>query len=350
MTIAQKRPHFELLDGLRGIAAFAVVAMHAAEMLQVPDWLPQAYLAVPFFFMLSGFVITFAYERSLMQTESAVGFMLVRIRRLYPLLLAGLVLGVGLAIVQSFVGKGGYSLSGLSMALVSSLVMIPMSSGNAFGLLPPQWSLAIELWGNLLHYILRRILTPLTLLLIMLVSLGFVTAAAIKFGGLAAGWDVETLLWGFAIFAFTYAAGIAIHRAWEGGKLTRIKLPLIVILFALCGALAIPQPLRNFDNAVRDLLCTILVFPVVIIAALNVSIGPRMVSIAKFFGRISYPLYITHYPIVTAGCLILLRLKAPLWALYLAIPMIALAAVVAAWMFLLIVDDPVRRYFRAKSQ
>ena len=59
------RAHFQVLDGLRGTAALCVVAFHILEMV-TPDWqhnpLHHAYLAVDFFFALSGFVVGYAYD------------------------------------------------------------------------------------------------------------------------------------------------------------------------------------------------------------------------------------------------------------------------------------------------
>ena len=62
---ADTRAHYPVLDGLRGIAALAVVLFHLAE---IHAGSPEArlinhgYLAVDFFFVLSGFVIGYAYD------------------------------------------------------------------------------------------------------------------------------------------------------------------------------------------------------------------------------------------------------------------------------------------------
>ena len=60
------KPHYEILDGLRGVAAVMVVAFHLLEAHSGGNHLNQiinhGYLAVDFFFMLSGFVIGYAYD------------------------------------------------------------------------------------------------------------------------------------------------------------------------------------------------------------------------------------------------------------------------------------------------
>ena len=65
-TYLASKPHYEILDGLRGVAAVMVVAFHLLEAHSGGNHLAQiinhGYLAVDFFFMLSGFVIGYAYD------------------------------------------------------------------------------------------------------------------------------------------------------------------------------------------------------------------------------------------------------------------------------------------------
>ena len=88
---------FVALDGLRGIAAIAVAARHAPYLWAAgapTGFLRESYLAVDFFFILSGFVIAQAYERRLAGTLTWRGYMALRLERLYPAILGGLALGV----------------------------------------------------------------------------------------------------------------------------------------------------------------------------------------------------------------------------------------------------------------
>lgn len=64
-TILQTKQHFEILDGLRGIAAWAVVIFHFMEWAYTDpgqNFIGHGFLAVDFFFCLSGFVIGYAYD------------------------------------------------------------------------------------------------------------------------------------------------------------------------------------------------------------------------------------------------------------------------------------------------
>lgn len=90
------RQHFEILDGLRGVAALAVVIFHFMEWV-FPDisknFIGHGFLAVDFFFCLSGFVIGYAYDNRIQQIGNTAFFKL-RLIRLHPLVVAGSVLGL----------------------------------------------------------------------------------------------------------------------------------------------------------------------------------------------------------------------------------------------------------------
>ena len=77
------QPHIAILDGLRGIAALAVLAHHVGLMRNQSGLFSHAYLAVDFFFLLSGFVMGFAYESRMADGLSFVSFMRMRLGRLY---------------------------------------------------------------------------------------------------------------------------------------------------------------------------------------------------------------------------------------------------------------------------
>ena len=90
------KPHYEILDGLRGVASVMVVAFHLLEAHSGGSHLEQlinhGYLAVDFFFMLSGFVIGYAYDDR--WNRMSVGtFFKRRIIRLHPMVIVGSIIG-----------------------------------------------------------------------------------------------------------------------------------------------------------------------------------------------------------------------------------------------------------------
>src|SRR5271156_4792125 len=98
-----ERQHFATLDGLRGVAAIIVLALHVLGPLVDISLTPHAGLAVDFFFCLSGFVIGYAYEDRLLKTMSFLEFATARVIRLYPLIIAGLLLGAMTFIVKAVI-------------------------------------------------------------------------------------------------------------------------------------------------------------------------------------------------------------------------------------------------------
>ena len=93
---ASTKPHFELLDGLRGVAAIMIVVFHVIEIL-VPDAtqspVAHGFLAVDFFFCLSGFVFGYAYDACINKIYRKP-FFINRLIHLQPLVILGITIGV----------------------------------------------------------------------------------------------------------------------------------------------------------------------------------------------------------------------------------------------------------------
>ena len=96
-AFADTKPHYELLDGLRGVAALLVVFYHIFEGLSFAaggtpiTTINHGYLAVDFFFILSGFVIGYAYDDRLGKTMTTCNFFKRRLIRLHPMIIMGAV-------------------------------------------------------------------------------------------------------------------------------------------------------------------------------------------------------------------------------------------------------------------
>jgi peptidoglycan/LPS O-acetylase OafA/YrhL len=115
--MAESKRTFVTLDGLRGIAALAIVARHAPVLFNSVSIYVQSdigkptalffesYLAVDFFVALSGFVLAHAYGQRLRGGMPASEFMTVRLIRLYPLYLLALTITSVIAIRQMTKGK-----------------------------------------------------------------------------------------------------------------------------------------------------------------------------------------------------------------------------------------------------
>lgn len=89
------KPRYEILDGLRGVASMMVVAYHLFETYShdpLHQILNHGYLAVDFFFVLSGFVIGYAYDDRWTRM-TLKDFFKRRLVRLHPMVIMGTLIG-----------------------------------------------------------------------------------------------------------------------------------------------------------------------------------------------------------------------------------------------------------------
>src|ERR1700730_18632705 len=91
---------YEALDALRGVAALSVLAFHLGQVKLEPGLVPHGYLAVDFFFVLSGFVVAHAYEAALRDKLTWRAFAVKRLIRLYPLALLGALAGTAVLLLK----------------------------------------------------------------------------------------------------------------------------------------------------------------------------------------------------------------------------------------------------------
>lgn len=152
------KPRYELLDGLRGVAAIFVILYHFGEGFAtspVDQMMNHGYLAVDFFFILSGFVIGYAYDDRWQRGMSAGNFMLRRVIRLHPMVILSVIFGAVAYLIQGSVRWDGtpMPLSMLLLALLLGLFLIPVLPGagadvrgnnEMFPLNGPSWSLFFE--------------------------------------------------------------------------------------------------------------------------------------------------------------------------------------------------------------
>src|ERR1700712_1398255 len=165
-AILKTKQHFEILDGLRGVAALAVVTFHFMEMAYSDysqNFIGHGFLAVDFFFCLSGFVIAYAYDDRIAKM-GVVEFFKSRIIRLHPLVILGSVLGLLSFLFDPFGGQSElYSAGKVLLLFITSVFLIPFPAMqdrafNLFGLNAPAWSLFWEYVANIVYaFILSRL-------------------------------------------------------------------------------------------------------------------------------------------------------------------------------------------------
>lgn len=322
---------YELLDGLRGVAAAVVLFAHACGQSGANQYFEKKYLAVYFFFMLSGFVVACAYEKRMKAGMPVLQFYLRRAIRLYPMLVAGTVLCVGYLVTfdQRFVADPAKY-----VAIIFSVLGLPYQHAEfnktAFPINPPEWSLFYELLAYLIYGLLAAHLRLWHLIVCGIVSLALFAFGAHYYYGHQMGLIAHTFT-----AAAPFTIGILLWRNHEAQWLKLPPLPFWLLATMVAAPCALPD---SFDRGF-DALIAATVFPIVIISGAahgNRNSGPAM----KALGDLSYPVYILHWPFILLAPMLLRGRTEPI--------VIALSgcviAIFSAWLAFRYYDLPVRRY------
>src|SRR5262245_2055396 len=196
-TTSTGKQHFEVLDGLRGSAAMLVVLFHiqgiTVDFEQGKLLLPHAYLAVDFFFALSGFVIGYAYDDRWARMTT-LEFFRIRLIRLHPLVVSGAVLGLLSYLFDPFAGdKQRTTMAMMAQALLLGLLLLPAKPlpnrwDDTHTLNGPSWTLLQEYIGNIAYaLVLRRLGTSALLMVAIVGAIGLFVCGA-KLNTLDGGW------------------------------------------------------------------------------------------------------------------------------------------------------------------
>lgn len=277
------------LDMMRGLAAISVVLYHSSTI--IPDLASAGYLAVDFFFCLSGYVVAMAYTHRLDAGLTVVRFAKLRILRLYPLYLIGVLLGLARLLYGIKQGSelGVVKLFGI---VITSLTMLPFpSAGELYPANFPAWSLLFEIAINILYAVILRTLSNRALAGVMVVA----AAAMFLFSGLHGSLDMGatwgTFGGGTARIFFAFNAGILIWRLSSGGRGVvswKFVIPVAVLLTCLLA------PRHGGASNTLDTVLAITVFPVLVWFGARYE-PPRFLTAASgWLGDISYPLYAVH--------------------------------------------------------
>ncbi|HSB94599.1 MAG TPA: acyltransferase [Flavitalea sp.] len=351
LDLLKTKQHFEILDGLRGIAALAVVIFHFMEWVFIDpseNFIGHGFLAVDFFFCLSGFVIGYAYDDRI--KKMGVGqFFKLRLIRLHPLVVLGSVLGLLGFFLDPFALPSTYEISKLALLFVCSLFLIPLPvmeerGFNLFALNAPSWSLFWEYVANIFYaFVLvklgRRWLTALAIL-----AAAGICMVSYRAGNLLGGWSKDNFFDGGARVAYSFLAGLLIYR-WNWIIRNRLGFAGLGILLFL----AFIMPVTKW-NWLTEALVVLVYFPLIVALGAGSVLSPQWKKVCGFSGNISYPLYMTHYAVIWVFGNYYTNHKPPLGHLpYVIIPGVILLVVVA-YAAMVFYDVPVRRYLATKAR
>jgi peptidoglycan/LPS O-acetylase OafA/YrhL len=335
-----------ILDGSRGVAAFVVMLTHG-------EWtsslVPTGAFAVDYFFVLSGLVMAHAYENRLRTGSMSLrAFLNVRFVRLYPMVAIGTLIASGLFFVSHAFFGGVFQLSHALEAIVAGLLLIPLPpdfvAPGILWIYPfnlPSWSIFYETLSNIVFAPLARFIT-LPRLIALAVFSGLIlmnvlwyhrqSAVGIMFNEVPEG-CVRTF------YAFT--AGIIISKIMRPDRAVSIAfLPFLLLAFlAICHVDA-----KWSSGFLRFwwIVSTIVVMPLLVLLLAHMRPGPLLDRVCSYMGRLSYPLYLVHFPILSFFNRLIVHLNVGGLRLAELVVLQTGTAIVAGVAALHLFDEPVR--------
>lgn len=318
----------------------------------VPDYtqsfIAHAYLAVDFFFCLSGFVIAGAYDAKFAQLGVGA-FLRRRLVRLHPLVLIGSVLGLVAFVFDPFstlyaaYGPGVTGRMFVASCLLLPYPVVPERYFNLFHLNPPTWSLFWEYVANVLYALVLVHLRPKALGVLTAVAAAALCYEAYHAGNLAVGFSGDTFGGGAVRVAYSFLVGIAVYRA---GGIIASRLGLLAVGALL--VLAFVVPFVNALNWLVDPALVLFYFPWLVALGAGARVSARWASLCRWCGELAYPLYMVHYPFIWLALSYLEKAKMPLHTQLLLIPLATLLLLLLAYVVLVWVDLPIRGYLRTR--
>ena len=359
-AFSDTKPHYDLLDGLRGVAALTVVCFHLFEAYatsHLDQRINHGYLAVDFFFILSGFVVGYAYDDR--WTKMTVReFLTRRLVRLQPMVVIWALIGAVMFYTQ---GCPVWDVSAVpvAMLLVATLMnafMIPATPGaeirgvgEMYPLNGPAWSLFFEYIGNVLYALfIRRLSTRALAVLVAAAGCGLAAFSVWgPLGDICVGFSLtgENIVGGSLRLLFAFPAGLLLSRVFRPVRVRGAFWIGSLAVVALASVPRIGGSEHLWMNGVYDALCAVVLFPLIVWIGASGKTTDRVTSrICKFLGDISYPLYMVHYPFIYLYYAWVKNENLTFGQSLPGAAALVAGSVALAWLCLRFYDEPVRRF------
>ena len=378
-SYADTKPHYNILDGLRGAAALMVVwyqvfegfafaeGTNGGEGGGLIDVFNHGYLAVDFFFMLSGFVISYAYDDR-WNKMSLSDFFKRRLVRLHPMIVMGAIIGtVTFRLGGCMKWDGSVTpMSGVALAFFLTCCFIPAwpgamhevrGNGEMFPLNGPAWSLFFEYIGNICYALfIRRFSTKVLAIWTAILGVIYAWFAIFNVSGyesVGVGWtimDNVNIFGGLLRMMFPFSLGMLLARNFRPTRVRGIFWIAIAVLFALFSVPFFPSVDGICVNGIFEMCCIMLIFPALVwLGASGVTSDKASTGICKFLGDLSYPLYIVHYPVMYLFYAWLIKNQLyTLGETWQVVACVYATNVALAYAALKLYDEPVRKWLATK--
>ncbi len=314
---SDSKSHYQILDGLRGVAAIMVVIFHIFEIFSGGNHLVQiinhGYLAVDFFFVLSGFVIGYAYDDR-WRKMTIKDFFKRRLIRLHPMILMGMTVGAICFYYSAspilFPQISSVPLWKMLMVMLIGYTLIPVPTSldirgwtEMHPLNGPAWTLFFEYIANIAYALILRKISKVVLSILTIIAAAALVHMAVTSanGDVIGGWSIDAtqLRIGFTRLTYPFLAGLLLSRTIKPGHIKHAFLISSVFIIAILSFPRVGGSEHLWMNGLYDSLCIIFLFPMIVyIGASGKISNGYMNSVCRFLGDISYPIYITHYPLI----------------------------------------------------
>lgn len=297
-----RQSHYETLDLLRGVVAISVVLYHFSSRVNYAGLMYHGYLAVDFFFCLSGYVIFHAYFNRIRSNVMTVSeFIAARLIRFMPLVL----LGNAIAAFTDIFRPGQHNFVehawDISEVLFTNTLLIPTLhqttlESTTYPLNGPVWSLFFELIANIIFVLIAKSTHAKHIMMVLCaISLLLLVKMSLVTGNIHFGPHIEFFMYAFPRVFFSFFAGALLNYVTK----TSFSMSWSVSSIVLLAIFSIQKIDNPTIGAAFDIVAISLVFPLIVYAGAN-HLGSPDKRLATIAGNASYPLYCIHYPIVRA--------------------------------------------------
>lgn len=376
-NFADTKPHYELLDGLRGVAALMVLVYHIFEGFAFAEsvngagsglitTLNHGHIAVDFFFILSGFVVSYAYDDR-WGKMSLGAFFKRRLIRLHPMLVMGALIGVAAFAFVGFQKWDGAAspVMWVFAAFLLTIFMVPAlpgaayevrGNGEMFPLNGPSWSLFFEYVGNIFYALfIRRFSTKMLAAFVVVLGVihaWFFVGNVSGYDCVGVGWTIDKVnFWGGLVrMLFPFTMGMLVARTFKPREIGGAFWICSALLFAFFAVpYLVPVSERFSINSLYEFACIAFVFPFIVWLGACGKCSGNTGKINRFLGELSYPLYIVHYPLMYVFYAWLIEKRLYSWSeTWLESSLVLGASVVLAYLCLKFYDEPIRKCLAAK--
>ncbi len=293
---------FKALDGWRGLAALLVAVYHLQFLNHFHElsFIRNSFLFVDFFFVLSGFVISYAYLDRLHSGLEIRQFIWRRIGRLWPLHVFVLLLFLGLEMTKLFIMSSGSDWSNANAPFTNEY-SIPSFFSNFFlvqslGLHDsftwnyPSWSISVEFYTYLVFVLMTLLFKTnyLAKLALIIISLIIIYLFPHNFANATYNYGIFRCIAGFFAGVLTFNVyNYFKHKNFCIVYPTLIELSIVTLVFTFIALLA---------NTKYSLLSPVLFALMIFIFANEKGIISRLLktSFIQKLGKYSYSIYMMH--------------------------------------------------------